>query len=304
MKEFASRITEQGILTNPDRHNAAVILATSGMAKQLLDRSFIASFARLMMYDAHVPQFHVLAAIVDHVAAQPGKPGSFQGISVLRGHLDEILPDLWQPSPEIRKEDADTVAALTFNTRKQSFTLPLSRTTFSNHQTSTLIANQCKMNDNTSTLVKRIGKSSQRINLSSVFGQSESPPVRVWAGLTPLTQARVVTSGFGNIIKTIELDGQPAPASTELESSIDFVVNKLMKKLGQTGVESSQIPIWGLVTPDSTDIGFRQQDAPRSLEFEESKDGRLLIAPSADYIGNMLECGGGRLYRIGWCSRE
>ena len=299
MKEFASRITEQGILTNPDRHNAAVILATSGMATQLLDRSFIAGFARLMMYDAHVPDFHVLAAIVDHVAPQLDNPRPIQGISVLRGHLDEILPDLWQPSPQIRKEDADTVAALTFDTRKRSFTLPLSRTTFSNHQTSTLIANQCQMNDKTSTLVKRIGKLSQHINLSSVFRQSEPPPVRVRAKLVPLTQARVVTSGFGNIIKSIDLDGQPAPASTELETSMDSLVNMT----GLTGARNRDFPIWGLITPDPTSIGFRLQDAPRPLKFEEIKYGEPVDTP-VQHITNMLDRGGGRLYRICGCSRE
>lgn len=284
-------------MANPNGHNAAVLLATPGFSKQLEDESFLRGFAKLMSASAEVDQFHVLGAIVDHIAPPVGSYQPFQGITVLRGHLDDTLPHLWQPEPPKSIDDADTVSALTFSLGIPSVTLPLARTTFYNNRNSTLLTSQFDMNRGAPKLVKQTEKHSQRVMLSLNEPPQAMADLGIQAPLVPLTQPRVVMESFGNIIRGIEVDGKLIPASTELEHAVDL----LYKHNATTGIMSGPVGVWAVITPQanaSSEVNEWLENMPNTLSASQNiEDVKTLVQETALHL-RQLYSRGGRLYKI------
>lgn len=285
-------------LTNPGGHDAAVLLATPGLATQILDSDFMGAFASLIKADGKVDRFHVLAAVVDGIPSPLGTYRSLQGLSVLRGRLEDILPHLWSPSAPMAKEDGDAVAALNFGLGRSSLTLPLARTTFHNHRTSTLVAQEFDTSSSASRSVQSLEKHAQDINLASVTLNAHSVPgPSVWAQLIPLTPCRTVTDSFGNIVKGLSVDDQTVPASTELEHA----VNTAFDILTRSGTQPGPLGVWALVTPASTGNGTGRAEPPSPMSFIHG-DQHIgdVVEISAEYIHEMHR-EGSRLYRVCRC---
>jgi hypothetical protein len=288
------------ILDNPDGHNAAVLLTTPNFAKDLENADLMENFARLMAGSADVGKFHVLSAVIDHIAAPMGSLRPLQGISVLRGHLDHMLPHLWQPLPQKSKDDADSVSALTFSLGDPSVTLPLARTTFHNSRGSTLLTYEFDLTKNAARLVQQSEKHSQFVKVLIDSELESLAHLDMWAPLMPLTQPRTVTESFGNIIRGIEVDGETIPASTELED----IVNKLHKQNASSGVLPGQVGVWAMVTPNPDTSGALEEwleEAPEPISaLPDIDDIRDTVKATTQHL-KLLHSHGGRLYKICMC---
>lgn len=254
-------------------------------------------FAKLMAGSADGGKFNVLSAVVDHVAAPIGSLKPLQGISVLRGHLDDMLPYLWQQPPPKSKEDADSVSALTFSLGDPAITLPLARTTFQNNRGSTLLTSEFDLTQGTTRLTRKAEKHSQFVRVSLDYDIQSLAHLDMFAPLMPLTQPRTVTESFGNIIRGIEVDGKTIPASTELED----IVNTLHKQNASSGVLSGPVGVWAMVTPNpdsSSALEEWLQEAPEPLSaLPDVDDIRGAVKATAEHL-KLLHSHGGRLYKI------
>ncbi|RFU79103.1 hypothetical protein TARUN_3112 [Trichoderma arundinaceum] len=296
------------ILDNSNDHNAALLITTPNFAKDLENADLIGNFARLMAGSADVERFHVLSAVVDHLAAPIGSLRPLQGISVLRGHVGDMLPNLWQPLPPKSKDDADSVSALTFSLGDPSVTLPLARTTFHNNRGSTLLISEFDLTQSDTRLTQQTEKHSQFVKVSLDYDLKSLAHLDMWVPLMPLTQPRTVTESFGNIIRGIEVDGETIPASTELED----IVNKLHKQDAASGVLSGPVGVWAMVTPNPDTSGALEEwfeEAPEPIEaLPDVDDIRDTVKATAQHL-KLLHSHGGRLYKIlsgggGWGAKK
>ncbi|KAL6868409.1 hypothetical protein J3F83DRAFT_736961 [Trichoderma novae-zelandiae] len=306
--ELLEKLRGRKILDNTDGHNAAVLLATPNFARELENAQLMQDFARLMAGSADVGRFHVLSAVVDHLAAPMGSLRPLQGVSVLRGHLDDMLPYLWHQQPPKSKDDADAVSALTFSLGDPALTLPLARTTFHNNRASTLLLSEFDLTQSTVQLTRQMEKHSQFVKVSVEEDLQSLAHLDMWAPLIPLTQPRTVTESFGNIIRGIEVDGKTIPASTELED----IVNALHKQNSQSGILSGPVGVWAMVTPNpetSSALGEWFEEAPEPISaLPDVDDIRDTVKATAQHL-QQLYSHGGRLYKIlsgggGWGAKK
>lgn len=86
--------------------------------------------------------------------------------------------------------------------------------------------------------------------------------------LTPITVPRKIVSGLGNILKQVEIDGQGAPASKELED----VIPKLLSLRASSrwplknSMDSHAVKVWALIIPDEVYQNFAKlQPNPAKL---------------------------------------
>lgn len=276
-------------MANPHGHDAALLLATPGLTKQLESSGFVGELTRLLSGPAHAGHFDVLCAVVDHVAPARATSGAMGGISVLRGRLDDTLPGLWRPPPPRSKEDADSLSALTFDLGSSRVTLPLARTTFQNGRTSTLLASRFDMAHGSPRLVQQGEKHAQRITVSLSAPLQSTSGLRLWAPLSPITRARVVTESFGNIVKGVQVDGKTAPASTELEEA----VNAMFEHRPASDAASGPMGVWAMIAPNAD-----AESAPDPTPMLQGKPvTRDAVEKTAQYLERVFKSGG-RLYQI------
>lgn len=283
------------LLRNSSKHDAALVVASPEFARQFEDPDFMGAMAKLLRGSSTTAQFHLLGAIVDQVAAPLGSSGSVQGISVLRGQVDRLLPSLWQPQSPKAKEDADAVSALSFSIGNPTLTLPLARTMFKNSRGSTLLASQYNLSHSSPRLENHAEKYTQRVCVSPPRQPHSISDLGLWAPLLPLTPARQITESFGNIIRGIQVDEQSIPASTELEGA----VNRLYETGGPLQLTPGSAGVWALVmprqNPHSEDL--LQRSSSLSSIFEDSRSIEELAATTATSL-QQIYSEGGRLFKI------
>jgi hypothetical protein len=265
-----------GVPGNEDDHDAAVILVTPELTKQISDKDFMGRVAQLLSGSSPGSQFHLLAAVVDRISPSRHSFQGLPGVSILRGSKDSIFPDLWEPFAPRAKDDADAVAALTFELGRPTVTLPLARTTFINSKTSTLIASSYDMDGPTPRLAQCIEKHSQHVRLST---NDDAPAcldesIGLSLPLIPLTKPRTVVGSFGNIVKSVHDGDRFLPASTELEE----VVNQDPALLSQ---DMDRPRVWAMVAPPS-----RPQSTP-----QESGSAHDLLNSTSLEMANMYRHG-------------
>lgn len=217
---------------------------------------------------------------------------SSRAVSVLRGWADDALPDLSLSTLAGGRERDGDIGALVFEWGGSEVTVPLARTTFVNGRDSTLLA--MRFQKGQSSLTNQMEKHSQRIVLSR---KPNSKPVSLWTPLTPITPPRIITNSFGNIVKAIDINGSPSPASAELETA----VQKLFKTF-PSGVPPESWGIWAVVTPES--VAGSQEDALLPLE-SVTRDG---VKGASRYVERLYHAGG-KLHRIlsgggGWGDKK
>lgn len=286
-------IKEQTKLTNSGTHNAAVLLATPQYVRLLENDAFMSDFVSLMSGSAaSLDNFHVVSAVVDHIAPSVPRKRPVSGISVLRGRLDDLLPNLWQQEPPVAREDMDKVAALTFDLGSPRLTVPLANTTFQNHRTSTLFASSFELGQDGPRLRLRIEKQRQQVILP-LRNRAQHPGL--WAPLVPLTRPRIVTESFGNIVRRVNIDDDSVPASMELEPAVD----ELFKR--KSNLAQMPMGIWAVITPpEFLPNGASSTDtvgpSPEAV-LDEKLDIKALTASTSSHI-QKLYGQGGRLYQI------
>lgn len=279
------------LLRNASQHDAALVLATPEFAKMVYDKDFIQSLTKTLAGSGDVESFSLLCGVVDHIAPTLGSYSPAPGISVLRSHQSHILPYMWQPESPLSESDADTVSALSFSLGDRSLALPLARTTFHNSRASTLVASKLNCSSSSApTLDQQVDKRSQHAFLPIQADQVNT--TRLWAPLVPLTARRILTESFGNIIRTIDVDGQAIPASTELES----VVNTLYSQGNSAKLSPGGEGIWALVVPPADTTALDETRGPGSI-LEDNSGMQMLALTTMEYVQDAY-ASGGRLYKI------
>ncbi|EGX92227.1 hypothetical protein CCM_06388 [Cordyceps militaris CM01] len=277
-------IASKALSANSSSHDAAVVLATPEFAKNFENADFMGSLASLLAGSSRPDKFHVLGAIVDSIAPPLGSYHTTPGISVLRGHLDHMLPHLWQPEPPRSPEDKEAVSALSFSLGVPKVTLPLARTTFQNNRASTLLASTFDLSGDGSRMERQMERYAQEVLVSDSELPRKMGDLGLWAPLVPVTPPRLVAASFGNIVRGVEIDGQTIPASTELEDA----VNAFYGKRGSSAMNTGPAGIWALITPksgsaDAAASWLNGSPTPLSVDTSESSM-QELAAKTAIYL--------------------
>lgn len=287
-------VRSQVKITNPSRHDAAVILATPQYAQWLEKDGFMADFIDLLSGSEKADQFHVLGAVVDHIAPQVPSNKPIQGVSILRGKLDSILPGLWTPEPPKAREDADKVAALTMDLGNPHITIPLTNTTFQNHKTSTLIVRRYDLSQSSPKLVEKNEKYWQQISLPLKKQLPSIDDLGIWAPLVPLTHPRVVTESFGNIVRRVSVENESVPASNELEPAVDEL------HVRKSDLVQSPMGIWSIITPPTfaqSGSNSNSTDPDPEATFKDGQNIKELVSSTSGHLVDLYRQGG-RLYQI------
>lgn len=278
---------------NSESYDAAVVLGTPGLARLLANDSFIGGLSSSLLTLSSEKGTHVVTAAVDRLAPV-GSVAVEEGISVLRGRVDDIMPGIWNPQAPRPKEDADTVSALTFGLSDGSITLPLARTVFYHQRVSTLVATCFQTSDTAAlTVARQTEPRLAHINLPTSATMADAS---FQLPLIPLTHARKVLESFGNIVRGVEVGGKRTPGSTELEE----IANK-MYSLDNYAPEAGPMSIWALVTPGTETAETSQLVEPDPGEmFELLSSGKgleQLTSRTSEYVAQRHRQGG-RLYKL------
>ncbi|KEY67623.1 hypothetical protein S7711_07820 [Stachybotrys chartarum IBT 7711] len=282
-------------LENPDKHDAAVLLVTPEYSRALEDDQLMADFAQLMAGGTNVPQFHMAAGVVDTLRAHGPSGSPRSGISLLRGHSQNLLPRLWEPSPLKAVEDTDAASVLAFDLGRVSVTLPLANTIFHNQRPSTLFAYRFNAANGGLRLAQRVEKSSQTVDLALDPAPRSIADVDVSMALLPITRPRRVVNSFGNIVRRIEVDGESIPASAELEDVLNNP-SDVVKSNALRGV-------WAVVAPQ-TSLMEEFESTYTSIAQAGSENSERTTSQLQKVLAN-----GGRIYKIlsgggGWGTKK
>ena len=295
-----------------DPEQAVVILATPSFAKWFEDDSFIARFlekiTRILPNDKQArktakPQIEnktfkpfeldVLCACVDGLSPDiDWMPYTVdrrakEGFSILQGRTLKILPNLWDVEDSASTSSPTITASLTFakattSQNESQVVLPLANTLFLNGRHSTLLVSKWRVEKDSFVKVRSLEKRNQTITVFD--GRRPGPPsIRVPA--IPLTPARRIVSGLGNIVKQVDFGEGPGPASRELEANID-------EYLFRTGREKAAIAVWALIVPKAL-IPDVKLPPPYSLlyDMDRVRVQWRAVVPSPDFVGNWLNRG-------------
>jgi hypothetical protein len=296
-----------------DPKQALVILATPTFSKWLEDESFIADFLRKVArtiprskksrnkektkikYKTFEPlEIDVVCACVDgispHVDWFPHaiRRSVRQGFSVLQGRTSEILPNLWDTEDSTTTSSPTMTASLTFAKGRTSrnsshVVLPLANTLFSNGRHSTLLVSKWRVENDSFVRVRAEEKRNQIINVFD--GRSLGTP-SIHVPAIPLTPARRIISGLGNIVRQIDFGNEDAgPASRELEGHID-------EYLLQTRREKATVAVWALIIPKDS-MPQQKPEPPYGLLYEPDpvKSQWQETLPNPNFIGHWINRG-------------
>ncbi|KOS19495.1 hypothetical protein ESCO_000780 [Escovopsis weberi] len=307
-QEILQDIRATTSVANSSGHDAAVLLVSPSFARSLDDQDFMSHLVSALSGSAEVENFHVVSAIVDHVAPSLGSFEPIRGISVLRGHLDDMLPQLWEPAPPGVGGDADAASALTFGLGAASVTLPLAKTPFLNSRPSTLLTSLYDLSGGRPSLAHLADKRSQKIAWSTRQGLNKVSDLGLFAPLVPLTAPRAVTESFGNIVRRISAGSESVPASTELE----LAVNTLHEKGVLSEYGPGPVSVWAVVTPngqESDAVADWLRTAPDPIRpVRDTTYIEELTTNTAIHLSKLYSLGG-RFYKIlsgggGWGAKK
>jgi len=227
----------------------------------------------------------VVSAVVDGISAPGIRAGSLPGLSILCGSRSLLLPDLAPASPSRRHDPVETPGMLSFRFAdgQRRVTLALANTVFQNGRTSTLFTSNWLANDGRLRLAKETSRQALHINLPC----GASGPFVYSVPLIPITAPRKIVSGFGNILRQIDVAGTPSPASQELEA----ILPGIMAMRTRTGAD--QVRVWALVMP----VGLQDIGTP-ALQADIKPEDELKIARQTSPILSRLLNAGCRLQQI------
>ncbi|KAI0408952.1 hypothetical protein F4802DRAFT_604707 [Xylaria palmicola] len=278
------------------------ILASKEFTSWLEDETFMSAFLKALSKPAgtaqvNQPSLHVLTGITDGLGPHKLSSEPRSGFSVLRGSTDSILPGLWGKEG-FAGTSQDSTACVSFvtnplvgNTGALEVTLPLANTVFQNGRRSTLYASKWDIGDGGSmTLEMRHPKTIQRIagKGGSVNHTSSMIP------LLPLTPPRKIVAGLGNIVRQVEVDGIPAPASKELEA----VIPKIFEERARHDPTSSPRPmgVWCWVVPPHL-MEAKKFDSLKLFQAGASQSETDIARGSMEIFSELLSSGC-RLHKI------
>lgn len=216
-------------------------------------------------------QIDILAGVVDGITSTLPLSDPHRGLSILYSSTSSILPNLWDPSSFSPKTEQDKASSVSFlsnplagDTRTVDATIPLANTIFQNGRRSTLFASRWQKGSGHS-LVHGFTRQKQTQNVTP-RGTSANH-THPFLPLLPLIAPRKIVAGLGNILRQVEVDGSPSPASKELEVLIPQVFDVREKRYGASS--PGPIGVWAWVIP------------PHVVETEKLLDLKVFSAESA-----------------------
>lgn len=270
-----------------ERSNAAVILTSKSLASWLQDATFVSRLLAPLSHDQSPTELSVLSAAVDGIPQvnSAGSYSSSDGLAIIQGSLDETLPGLWKESPS---QDGHKIGSsqpqlefhlrpLEEHSRPLQVTVPVANTVFDNGRRHTMFASRWRATKGSlPELLHVIEKTKQVV----VAGNTSASSSTVVAPLVPVTEARKIVAGLGNILRQVEIDLLPAPASKELED----VIPKLLKARSTAHGEQSVGPmgVWALIYPEHV---AAKQGFPRALDLNQSAESEW---PHAQTVSRLM----------------
>lgn len=272
------------------------MLASRGLASWLEDPRFVAPLLRRAMTTGHcsadphtadtapssswaqdVPPrggISVLSAVVDGLLLPPGgeKAGGArggtgelgevaaagaEGLAVVSGYGEDILPGLWEERRRPREEGR---AGLVFRVpglagggrggRREmtmmEVSVPVANTVFQNGRTSTVFASRWEgATWDRLEMVRREDAGKAVVSVPAAEDGEEE--ARVSVPLVSITPLRPVAAALGNILKTLAVDGKAVPASKELEANVPRLLES-RRRMG-LGEILGPLNVWALVVP-------------------------------------------------------
>lgn len=242
---------------HPSRH-AVIILATPSFAASLEQES---EFIPLLLQTINWPSASGESALkVDVVCGcVDGLPpaASFipqargksveEGFSILYGETTDIFPRYAlekQVKTEAKSEKPGSITFQRAEVGGLKVTLPLANTLFTNGRLSTLLASRWEATDNGYKQIE------SQINIDSIslnaLGLKHEVLPEFYIPAIPLTYARELQNGFGNIIRSLKFQGPDEfkfhPASSELEIKVPRFLKEALGKM-------AALKIWALIIP-------------------------------------------------------
>lgn len=144
--------------------------------------------------------------------------------------------------------------------------VPLANTLFRNGRKSTLIVANWVRDENA---MERFRTTSLEYKeTSAVRTEGFNVPSKIDMPLDELTKPRRIVAGLGNIVRQLEGDnGEPLPASTELEKSV--VSYLTAKKLPQ-----QQVSVWALVVPEEEMLAHQNKSPGNQVPWHLIRSSR------------------------------
>lgn len=192
-----------------------------------------------------------------------------EGFSFLHGLQNRTLIPLWTGSEASPSKSPSMQSSITLRKGLRGppdVTLPLANTLFKNGRLSTLLVSRWQYDAAGEAFVAIEGPV-ERTNIVVNILESVSTQIpRSFIPAVPLTPARPIVNGLGNIVRTIDFGGEEGigPASRELESTVT-------KYLDAKGYGNTTIDVWALVVPP--------ESAPKS-----AGSGLLLAKPEQIFL--------------------
>ncbi|KAK4447523.1 hypothetical protein QBC34DRAFT_409639 [Podospora aff. communis PSN243] len=231
---------------------AAVILASKSLGGWLQDATFVSQLLEPLGQGQEAGELSVLSAAVDAIPrlSSQGVYSSSEGLAILYGGLEETLPGLWaegsgssgkgsQPSLEFR------VAPLQHDQRPLQVTVPVANTIFNNGRVHTILSSRWRTAKGSAPELLDVAERTRPVIVTDGVAAASSSVV---APLVPVTEPRKILAGLGNILRQVEVDSLPAPASKELED----IIPKLLKARSRRAVGYRQVGpmgVWALIYP-------------------------------------------------------
>lgn len=202
--------------------------------------------------------------------------------------VDELLPGLWEHGLAPVTQDhrhgqghgQDSKGSIEFHLPRLvggganlHATVPLANTVFTNGRPYTMFAarlNEAKEKQaefQRALFTRLIEKTSQVINP----GRGPRYLSAVSAPLVAITKPRKVLQGLGNILRQVEINDEPVPASQELEKVIPRLV-QARAQCDDGELEQRPLTVWAAVYPDQLVSG----------EKKSRPDEELVTLPSVD----------------------
>lgn len=256
------------------------------------------------------------------------------GFSLQSGTLDGLLPGLWkqtfdatlaenQPGAAGPSEEPASLS-LVLRQAKHSgavvtVNLPLANTLFHNGRRTTLLASEWLYTKDEKSRRKTVACSRMQEKRSQIVELLVGPThqkLAIVSPLVPITHPRKIVEGLGNILAKVEIDGQPSPASQEIQANIPRLL-EARRTWSDGQLESGRVGVWALLIPEGlVDLKTADGEARLALHqhlrldqlrsvvgklaFEFENPAESTLWQRTNVLGQVL-LQGGRLHKIRKC---
>ena len=271
-----------------------MILVSRPLAPWLADDAFISRVldaASLTPYPGR-RELSVLAAAVDEVPYfDPGTDsfGSSEGISVLLGYAKDLMPGLWLSAPPPTTPQQAQQASLDFRLCQVpplKVTVPVANTFFTTDKPHVLFASRWRADRRDGLqLVEKAEKTKATLHIRH---KNDPNTARLLPNLIPVTPPRKVLASLGNILSKIEIGGQPAPPSQELEAILPGLLKARRERLDSShtdGRPPSSIGVWALTIPKKSLFAYGNYTTA-----EKQQQGWNLLLEAGCQLSKVCEC--------------